>query len=50
MMSLLDVEVFQEEGNLVITVYREYTFSTVCTHLDRFSPTIYNVGMIHLHL
>ena len=43
----LDVEVSQQQGKFVTTVYRKPTFSATYTHFDRFLPMVYQVGMIY---
>ena len=45
-LSFLDVEVSQQQGEFVTTVYRKPTFSGVYTLFDSFLPTDYKVGMI----
>ena len=46
-LSFLDVEVSQQQGKFITTVYRKPTFSGVYTHFDSFSTTVYKVGMIY---
>ena len=45
-LSFLDVEVSQEKGKFVTTVYRKPTFSGVYTHFESFLPTVYKFGMV----
>ena len=46
-LSFLDVEVSQQQGKFVTTVYRKPTFSGMYTHFDSFLPEVYKVGMIY---
>ena len=43
----LQVEVSQQQGKFVTTVYRKPTFSGVYTHFDSFLPEVYKVCMIY---
>ena len=43
----LDIEVSQQQGKFVTTVYSKPTFSGVYTHFDSFLPLVYKVGMIY---
>ena len=43
----LDVEVSQQQGKFVTTVYRKPTVSGVYTHFDSFLQLVYKVGMIY---
>ena len=45
--SFVDIEVSQEKGKFVTTVYRKPTFSGVYTHFESFLPTIYKFGMVY---
>ena len=46
-LSFLDIEVSQEKGKFLTTVYRKPTFSKVYIHFESFLPTIYKFGMVH---
>ena len=46
-LTFFDIEVFQEKGKFVTTVYRKPTFSVVYTHFESFLPTIYKFGMVY---
>ena len=46
-MSFLDVEISQENGKLVATVYRKPTFSGAYTHFERFLPSTHKFGMLY---
>ena len=46
-LAFLDVEVSQQQGQFVTTVYRKPTFSGVYTHFDSFLPPTYKVCMIY---
>ena len=46
-MSFLDVEISQENGKLVATVYRKPTFSGAYTHFERFLPSTHKLGMLY---
>ena len=46
-LSFLDIEVSQEKGKFVMTVYRKPTFSGVYTDFESFLPTIYKFGMLY---
>ena len=46
-LSFLDIEISQEKGKCVTTVYRKPTFSGVYTHFESFLPTIYKFGMAY---
>ena len=43
----LDVEVSQQQGKFVTTVYRKPTFSDVYTHFDSFLPPVCKGGMVY---
>ena len=43
----LDIEVSQQQGKFVTTVYSKPTVSGVYTHFDSFLPTVYKVGMVY---
>ena len=42
----LDIEVSQEKGKFVMTVYRKPTFSGLYTHFESFLPTLYKFSMV----
>ena len=46
-LSFLDIEVSQEKGKFVMTVYRKPAFSGVYTHFESFLPIIYKFGMVY---
>ena len=46
-MSFLDVEISQENGKFVTTVYRKSTFSGVYTHFESFLPSTYKFDMLY---
>ena len=46
-LAFLDIEVSQEKGKFVMTVYRKPTFSGVYTDFESFLPTIYKFGMLY---
>ena len=46
-MSFLDVEISQENGKLVATVYRKPNFSGAYTHFERFLPSTHKFGMLY---
>ena len=46
-MPFLDVEVSQQQGKFVTTVYRKLTLSGAYIHFDGFLPMEYKVGMIY---
>ena len=45
-LSLLDGNVFREEGQLVTSVYRKPTFSGVYTYSESFLSETYKFGMV----
>ena len=45
-LSFLDIEVSQEKGKFVTTVYRKSTFSGAYTHFQSFLLVIYKFGMV----
>ena len=49
-MSLLDVNIFCDQGKFANHVYRKQTFSGTYTHFDSFLPPIYKIGMIYFLL
>ena len=46
-LNFLDVNVFLEEGQFVINVYRKPTFSGVYTHFESFLQTTYKFSMVY---
>ena len=45
-LSFLDVEVSQQQGEFVTTVYKKPTFSGMYTHFDSFLSEVYKVGIL----
>ena len=46
-LSVLEVEVIQEQDKFTTTIYRKPTFSGVYSNFESFLPLVYKFGMVY---